>query len=171
MLNEPGLKSWFKRESIFEKTKPVIKTYHNFGKDINPLSVVDLLTNRRLEWDQNLAIFKEITHISDDVSVIHCGLKSPNMFIQARDFVEKRIQFLENGMYYAYCSSVPDEVWPPAKSFVRADTIFAATIITIEDGDCVFYYISQNDLKVSTRLFESGTDNAKKNRPCRYQRR
>lgn len=144
----PGLKSYSKYGSIFEKTKPVIKTRHVLGKNIDPSLVSDLLNGRRMEWDKNLAEFKEIAKVSPDVSVIHSVLKGKTLVFQARDFVEKKVQFYDCGAWYAYFSSVPDELLPVIATYTRGETIFSVSMICMEDGDCVFYSISQTDMKV-----------------------
>ena len=148
LINTPKLKSWMKRGSIFDQARNVILTKNYLGKDIDPAEVKKLLTSNRTEWDPNLTTHKEIIKVSDEVSVIHVALKSPNIFFQPRDFIEKRVQLTEDGVLYEYYSSVPEAILPPANGYIRADTIFSVNIFTVEDGECVYYCIYQNDIKV-----------------------
>eukprot|EP01022_Parablepharisma_sp_SALTPOND_P001623 TRINITY_DN106917_c0_g1_i1.p1 TRINITY_DN106917_c0_g1~~TRINITY_DN106917_c0_g1_i1.p1 ORF type:complete len:325 (-),score=-15.92 TRINITY_DN106917_c0_g1_i1:86-1060(-) len=147
VINTKGLQCWTKYDSIFDKTKPVTKTRHVLGPNIDPLVVAEMLNNKRMNWDKNLERHEELMKISPSVSIIYTAMKSPSIFFQARDLVEKRIQLIEQDTYYAYFSSVPDSVYPVDKAYCRCDTIFAATVIRLEDGECVYYSISQTDLK------------------------
>ena len=138
LINTNELQCWISQESIFDKTQPVIKSRRILGQNIDIQTVVKLLNDTRTDWDKNIEIHEEVFKVSQEISIIHSALKSPNVFISARDFIEKRIQFLDQGVYYSYSSSVPDSVLPQIKKYCRCITIFSITILCLEKNELVF---------------------------------
>jgi len=148
IINTKTMTCYQKYGTIFDKKSiPLVKTKHIFGKVSEPFSIVELMNSRRTEWDKNIEIRTEVTKISNEVSIIYTGLKSPSIFIQPRDMLEKRIQFIDNNYYYAYFSSVPDSLYPIDKKFCRCDCLFSVNVIGVENGETVFYSFAQTDLK------------------------
>ncbi len=148
MLNTPGVKAWIKWGSDFEKSRPVTKIRFSFPADTDPLLVAHLLSDRRTEWDKNTVIFHELAKPDPSVTVVRSAIRPPTFFLQARDFVEKRVEFEQDGVYHAYISSVAESAYPPVDNFTRADTIFCVNIIGKEGNECVYHCVTQTDLKV-----------------------
>lgn len=148
LLNTPEVSTWIKWGSQFESKCPIIKTKCRFKGTIDPLDFLLYLNEKRKDWDKNIILLEEIAQISGEVTVNHYAVKSPLLFTKSKDFVEKRIQFFEEGTYYSYSSSVPNGVLPPTDQFQRCETIFSGTILAKEEDNFVYYSFSQVDLKV-----------------------
>eukprot|EP01022_Parablepharisma_sp_SALTPOND_P012663 TRINITY_DN1633_c0_g1_i1.p7 TRINITY_DN1633_c0_g1~~TRINITY_DN1633_c0_g1_i1.p7 ORF type:complete len:114 (-),score=18.03 TRINITY_DN1633_c0_g1_i1:171-512(-) len=104
---------------------------------------------KRTEWDQSIIRQEEVREIYSKLRVIYYAMKAPLIFMQARDFVEKRILFVEEGTYYIYASSVPNEEYEEKENYVRCDKIFECTMLRKEDGRLVLHSVSQADYKVN----------------------
>jgi len=63
----------------------------------------------RLSWDDG---FKEFTILegNDEVYAFKSWFKSPMFIISERDFVDKRIEFIKDNIYYNFCSSLDEKV-------------------------------------------------------------
>ncbi len=124
------------------------KIRFSFPGDTDPFLLVELLNGHRTEWDKNTVVFEELKRISAGLAIVRSAIRPPAFFLQARDFVEKRIQFVDSGVYYGYISSVAEEAFPPSKGYTRADTIFCVNIIGKEGNECVYSCVTQTDIKV-----------------------
>ena len=65
--------------------------------------------NKRLKWDDGIAQNIEIGRPNRHISVVHVVNKAALNF-KNRDFIDKRVFFKHQGVYYIYISSTPDEV-------------------------------------------------------------
>ena len=68
--------------------------------------------------------------------------------MRAKEFIEKRIRFENNGNYYCYSSSIPDKDLLSKKQYQQCETIFNGNVLKKEENSYVFYDFSQVDLKV-----------------------
>ena len=148
ILSSDNIKLWLKWGSKFETTFPLIKARYVFSEGIDPIDFLYLLQEGRKTWDKNVLLLEEVTKLSHEASIIRYAMKAPIYFMKAKDFVEKRIKFSENGVYYGYSSSIPNGVLPTTDQYQRCETIFGGSVLVQEGPNYVYYTFSQIDLKV-----------------------
>jgi hypothetical protein len=64
---------------------------------------------KRSKWDDGLAENIEVSRPNKHMQVVWIVNKAPLNF-KNRDFLDKRVFFKHNGVYYIYITSVPDDV-------------------------------------------------------------
>jgi hypothetical protein len=148
LLNLPDIQLWLKWGSPLNSTLPVMKAKYVFHEDINPVEFLSKLQISRREWDKNILLLDEIKNLSSEARIVHYALKAPLFFMKNKDFVEKRILFFNNGVYYGYSSSTPNDVLPVTDQYQRCETIFSGSILTKENNSLVYFIFSQVDMKV-----------------------
>jgi hypothetical protein len=65
--------------------------------------------DKRKKWDDCYKDLKKLEG-NDDVYVIKSVLKSPIFIVSERDVIEKRIEFIDENIYYCFSSSLEDNV-------------------------------------------------------------
>lgn len=65
--------------------------------------------SKRKRWDDGLAQYEEVYKPSNNVQLVSIETKSPMNF-KNREFLDKRIFFKEQGVYYIYITFAPDKV-------------------------------------------------------------
>lgn len=63
----------------------------------------------RLSWDVSLKFYEKLEG-DEDTSVIRTVMHSPMIMISEREFVDKRAEFIDGGVYYNISTSVPEDV-------------------------------------------------------------
>ena len=148
ILTTDTIKLWLKWGSQFESTFPLIKTRYIFDGSILPEELIKLLEQDRIQWDDNVLLLETVVPRKDDLYVVHYAVKPPIFFMKAKDFVEKRIRIIEDGVYYMYSSSVTSEVLKETEQYQRCETVFSGSILVKEEENYVYYTFSQVDFKV-----------------------
>jgi hypothetical protein len=143
ILSEENIKVWMKWGSLFESTSPLIKAKYIFDGTIDPMVLLSLLREERTNWDKGYIEFKEVEKIGNEVSLMYYVVKPPMFLMKARDFAEKAIRFENNGTFYLYSSSVPNEVFAEVKQYQRCETIFGGSVLTKEGDTYAYYSFSQ----------------------------
>ncbi len=156
ILSSDTIKLWLKWGSQFEGTHPLIKAKYVFEGAIEPAEFLYFLQDGRREWDGNVILLEEVARITREVNVVHYAVKPPIFFMKAKDFVEKRVRFVDNGVYYGYSSSTPNGALPPTDRYQRCETIYSGSVLTTEGGSLVYYTFSQVDLKVWCAVLNPG---------------
>lgn len=67
------------------------------------------MTHKRMKWDDGLADIKELLRPNKNIQVLQLINKAPLNF-KNRDFLDKRVYFKNEGIYYVYISQAPDSV-------------------------------------------------------------
>lgn len=145
-LNTPEIKAWIKWESKFAKDIPLVRARYCFGRNSDMRKLIELILKRREEWDKNFITFQDLN--SKQMLIIYSAMKPPLFFQKPKDFVEKVVEIRKNNIYYAYISSVPDDIYPITTKYERAQTIFSGMIIEVENGELIYTHFSQVDCKV-----------------------
>ncbi len=154
LIDTPELKLWVLPGSVFDSTMPVIKGRYVFRGDIFAPDFLSLLNEKRTDWDTSIVDQEVIQQLSPDIAILHYAMEPPLPTMKPKDYVEKRIRFVDEDTYYGYCSNVPDEVYPQSERYKRASTIFAGSILRKEGNDNVYCSISQVNLNVCSGLRE-----------------
>jgi len=80
--------------------------------------------------------------------IVHSWFKSPIMFVSDREFIEKRIEFIDNGQSICFSTSVPEKYIQKNDNVVRCLNYFNIQIISQDKESFIFTFISQSDLKM-----------------------
>ncbi len=101
-----------------------------------------------MKWDDGIAAYDEISRPNQYCQVVHIVTKSPLSY-KNRDFIDKRIYFKHQGVYYIYINFVSDDIKLPSKDCERAKSVMGCFKISkTEDGRVRMMAQSQTDLKV-----------------------
>lgn len=147
IVNFPGIKGWVREKTIFSSSVPLLKFRYTFRDDIDPNLFMELLTTKRMLWDKGLTLYEDVA--SDDWTLYRYIIRPPTPVSSPLYFVEKRLQFEDNGTFYGYCSSVPDNVLPLNNGHNRCNTIFGGTVLKREGNEYAYYSLSQVDANVN----------------------
>jgi hypothetical protein len=90
---------------------------------------------KRKKWDDS---YKDLIKIdgNDEVYIIRSIMKSPMIMISERDMVDKRIEFIFEGIYYNFSTSVNNTV-----NNYNKDNNFILILILIIFYFILFYFI------------------------------
>lgn len=95
----------------------------------------------RLKYDSTIKEYK-ILEKTDNYCVFKTLFHSPIFFIPEKDILDKRIEFVDDNMYYNLATSV-DDYEPLVKSAVRIKTYLNLSIISQDDKNYYFECYSQ----------------------------
>jgi len=152
-ISDQEIKLWISKGSIIDPSSLVIKGRYVLSGDISPHNIILLLNEDRMKWDNSIMHQQTIKKITDNISLFYyvteplLSSKLPN------DFVEKRVRFVKDSIYYGYCSSVPEQVYPKREIYNRGKIIFGGSILKQEEGKNIYYSFSQIKLKVSFDVY------------------
>jgi len=108
----------------------------------------------RKRWDTTLTTYDEIFNPNPSTAVVYSINKAPSP-LQNRDFIEKRILFRHNDIYYCYWSATPNEIHPivPEDKMVRGSTVFGGQYVKkLENGKIMCVGLTQVDLQIPAAL-------------------
>jgi hypothetical protein len=102
----------------------------------------------RAEWDLNIKSVQSIKY-TDTYSIVHTHLKSPLFIISERDIVDKKIEFISDGICYNFKTSVDDKFFKPVENVVRCVDYINLYLITEDEEFFYFIGVNQCDAKVN----------------------
>lgn len=148
ILDKPGIKGWVRNSTSFSDKVPMIKLRCEFKEDIDPMLLMELLTNRKTYWNKEVTMYEELAN-DDDWTIYRYIMRPPIRFSSPLYFVEKRLMFEEEGALYGYYTSVPDNVLPLGKNYRRCDLVFGGSVVKKEKNVYAYYSLSQIDAHVN----------------------
>jgi len=104
----------------------------------------------RISWDKGLKDLNLIKQksTSPNAYIYHTWCKSPIVLISERDFVEKRVEFLEEKYAVIIGLSVPENYYPEVKKVIRCNNYINIQEIEEKTDYWLFTTYSQTDLKM-----------------------
>ena len=106
------------KKILFKKEVPTIES----------LASCILIPEKRLKVDKNFKKFKILKKINNNAVITDMISTSQLTMISELEFIEKRTYFFDNGVFYYFCSSIPDEIYPK-KDIERALNYFGVMVI------------------------------------------
>ena len=107
-------------------------------------------TGPRNEYDDQLKLYKVVEGDESSKCILHNWQKSPIFFISERDSVDKKCEFLQDGAYYLYESSINFENYPKDEDVIRImDYIFLVKIWQDEEN---IYVRNMNQMDIKTMV-------------------
>ena len=101
---------------------------------------------KRKTWDINAKEYK-IYENNENYAIYKYWMFSPVFFISERDVIDKKIQFIHDGVFY-YISTSVDNYSEVNPEVVRCLTYLNSTIISEDDDNFYFNTLTQLDAKV-----------------------
>ena len=103
----------------------------------------------RLRVDKNFKEFEIIKKINENAQIVRMVSTPQLTMISEREFYDKKTFFFDNGVFYYFCSSIPDELYPPKKEPVRVLNYFGAMIIKEDIENFYIDSFNQVDIKMN----------------------
>jgi hypothetical protein len=145
--------------SFISKEFQVVRTIYTVDKSIFPpnttLKMIFKYLNyikERSSWDPQIKSYS-LLEGSEEGKEVKCivrnWLKSPMFLVSERDIVEKRYEFFHDGKFYAFDSSVNDNLYPPEEDVTRIYDIIFIEELSEENNNIILKGITQMDTKVT----------------------
>ena len=103
----------------------------------------------RLKVDKNFKEFEIIKIINENAQIVRMVSTPQLTMISEREFYDKKTFFFDNGVFYYFCSSIPDDIYPPKKEPVRVLNYFGAMIIKEDIENFYIDSFNQVDIKMN----------------------
>jgi hypothetical protein len=147
------------RKSIKGSPSILIRTFgeiEGYTKEEIYKAITDV--NIRREWDKIFSEFKVIES-NDKSEVLYMSIKSPSIFVQDRDFLQRRKiwhNFPDENSVIIHFKSIDHPLAPEYPKFVRANTVISGYFIktiSISPPRTFLAIISQTDIRGSIPKF------------------
>ena len=119
---------------------------------IEDLASCILVPEKRLKVDKNFKEFKVLKKINENTVITRMVSTCQLTMISEKELIEKRTYFFDNGVFYYFCSSIPDEIYPEKNKIQRAFNYFGTMVIK-EDIEN-FYIDTFNKIDTKTKIPE-----------------
>ena len=107
------------KKILFKKEVPTIES----------LASCILVPEKRLKVDKNFKEFKILTKINNNTVITRMLSTSQLTMIPELEFIDKRTYFFDNGVFYYFSSSIPDNIYPSINNIQRVLNYFGIMII------------------------------------------
>ena len=148
--------------SDFNNKLPLVKEAYRqkksvFKENADLQTIIDFIyiPSIRTKWDSLLKDMELKDGDIDSNYVISSFSKAPTFFMSDRECLEKKFTFKnkQGNAFYIIAISTPDNLFEVRKGYVRIFNYINFYKI-VDEGDYFgFYYLAQNDFKISTPLF------------------
>ena len=130
------------KKSLFKKEIPTLES----------LASCILIPEKRLKVDKNFREFKILKKINNNTCITRMVSTSQLTMISELEFLEKRTYFFDNGVFYYFCSSIPDDIYPKNDDKKRALNYFG--IMVIKEDVENFYIDTFNKVDIKMNIPE-----------------
>ena len=127
------------KKSLFKKDIPTLES----------LASCILVPEKRLKVDKNFKEFKILKKINNNTVITRMVSTSQLTMISELEFLEKRTYFFDNGVFYYFCSSIPDEIYPSKKDIQRVLNYFGVMIIKEDVENFYIDTFNKVDIKMN----------------------
>ena len=130
------------KKSLFKKEIPTLES----------LASCILIPEKRLKVDKNFREFKILKKINNNTCITRMVSTSQLTMISELEFLEKRTYFFDNGVFYYFCSSIPDDIYQKTNDTERALNYFG--IMVIKEDVENFYIDTFNKVDIKMNIPE-----------------
>ena len=123
-----------------------------FNSEIPNITVIfDAIKNpyKNLKWNIFNKEYIILQNISENADIAKKILVKQMNIIPEKEFYNKRIYFLNEGIIYFFTSSIPDSFFPPKDDNLRGLNYFEIIIIKEDNNYFLFDIFQQRDIKMS----------------------
>lgn len=153
LLGKWSRKGWeLSNEHALIFHRNIIEITHLEKVNLEVLKSLVFNTKYSVKWDPHLKEASQIK-LNDNSYVVYKLFKSPVIFIQERDRVDKRIEFDLHGRYFTLSTScIDNSIFPQVEDVVRMTCFLSLMSFYISDvggrRTAVFYSLDQFDTKM-----------------------
>ena len=130
------------KKSLFKKEIPTLES----------LASCILIPEKRIKVDKNFREFKILKKINNNTCITRMVSTSQLTMIPELEFIEKRTYFFDNGVFYYFCSSIPDDIYKKSNDMERALNYFG--IMVIKEDVENFYIDTFNKVDIKMNIPE-----------------
>ena len=130
------------KKSLFKKEIPTLES----------LASCILIPEKRIKVDKNFREFKILKKINNNTCITRMVSTSQLTMIPELEFIEKRTYFFDNGVFYYFCSSIPDDIYKKSDDMERALNYFG--IMVIKEDVENFYIDTFNKVDIKMNIPE-----------------
>ena len=130
------------KKSLFKKEIPTLES----------LASCILIPEKRIKVDKNFREFKILKKINNNTCITRMVSTSQLTMIPELEFIEKRTYFFDNGVFYYFCSSIPDDIYKKSNDTERALNYFG--IMVIKEDVENFYIDTFNKVDIKMNIPE-----------------
>ena len=127
------------KKSLFKKEIPTLES----------LASCILVPGKRLKVDKNFQEFKILKKINNNTVITRMVSTSQLTMISELEFLEKRTYFFDNGVFYYFCSSIPDDIYQKNNDIERALNYFGVMIIKEDVENFYIDTFNKVDIKMN----------------------
>ena len=127
------------KKSLFKKEIPTLES----------LASCILVPEKRLKVDKNFKEFKILKKINNNTVITRMVSMSQLTMISELEFLEKRTYFFDNGVFYYFCSSIPDDIYQKNNDVERALNYFGVMIIKEDVENFYIDTFNKVDIKMN----------------------
>jgi len=127
------------KKSLFKKEIPTLES----------LASCILVPEKRLKVDKNFQEFKILKKINNNTVITKMVSTSQLTMISELEFLEKRTYFFDNGVFYYFCSSIPDDIYQKNNDVERALNYFGVMIIKEDVENFYIDTFNKVDIKMN----------------------
>ena len=127
------------KKSLFKKEIPTLES----------LASCILVPEKRLKVDKNFQEFKILKKINNNTVITRMISTSQLTMISELEFLEKRTYFFDNGVFYYFCSSIPDDIYQKNNDIERALNYFGVMIIKEDVENFYIDTFNKVDIKMN----------------------
>ena len=127
------------QKSLFKNRVPTLEQF------VYPIFIPEL----RAKWDKNYKQFELIRTINKTTHIARIISTYQLTQIPEREFYDKRTYFFDNGIFYYFSSSIPDNLFPPKTEPVRVCNYLGALIIKEDNENFYIDSFNQVDIKMN----------------------
>ena len=104
---------------------------------------------KNVKWNIYNKEYIVIENVEENIDIVKkISVKQMNI-IPEKEFYNKRIYFLNEGIMYYFTSSIPDSIYPPKDENYRGINYFEIIVIKEDNNNFLFDIFQQIDIKMS----------------------
>jgi len=127
------------KKILFKKEVPTIEA----------LASCILIPEKRLKVDKNFKDYKILKKINNNSVISRMVSTSQLTMISELEFIEKRTYFFDNGVFYYFCSSIPDDIYPKNNDMERVLNYFGTMVIKEDIENFYIDTFNKVDIKMN----------------------
>lgn len=151
-----GLSMFMLDKNDFSSTIPVTRCqieipntlFSNGPPTVEQIGDAIINADSRIQWDDNFKEYKILGKLNGNTEIIKIVTKKQMQMLIPREFFEKRTHFIDNGIFYSYSSSAPDNIRPPKKEPIRCMDYFGIFTVSTNNQNIFIDGFHQVDIKI-----------------------
>ena len=151
-----GLRMFMSEHNIFSIPIPVTRCqieiphsqFTNGVPSVEQIGLAIMSPDKRTKFDKHFKVYKILKTLNDNTETMKIVTNKAMQMIIPREFYEKRTRFEENGIFYSFSSSAPDNLRPPKKEPIRATNHFGMFKIENDGKNIIIDGFYQIDIKI-----------------------